>query len=514
MSDTYLIPQFIIDYLQKSRSTKSPQKIVGTLLKKYKTPEIEQWFRENEVTVRYLWKFFVFYGLNKFSFRECPECGKRLKLTTILRKPDAKYCSTKCMTNSEEIKNKVKASNIKKFGVEYPLQSKEMQEKHKRTCLEKYGVDSFSKTKEFKEKRKETFLERYGVEQTFQLKAFRDKSKQTCLKRYGVDTYVKTDEYKERVKHTNLEKYGVENVAQSKEIQKKIKQTNLKKYGVENPSQLKENREKAKQTCLEKYGVGYFSQTEEFKEKFKQTSLERYGVEHPFQTLEAQEKQKETCLEKYGVYNPFQSNEIKLKIKETNLEKYGVEHFSQSKEFKEQHRSEFWETFCNNLKEKDIVPMFSKEEYINDTGRKFKCLVCGEEFVSDGAIESENSECCTLSTYRIHCPHCFKAPTSKKEKEVLEFVKSNYNSEILENHKGLFPNKQMELDIYLPNLNLGIEFDGDYWHSLEDAKERDERKNKLCEEKGIKLIRIKESEWDNNRKAVEKQILEVIESLK
>ena len=428
MSDTYLIPQFIIDYLQKSKSTKNPQKLAITYLRKHKTPEIEKWFKENEVTAGYIWKYFVFYGLNKFSFRECLICGNRIKLSTIMAKPDVKYCSTKCANSSEE-----KKKNIKQ------------------TCLEKYGVEHPS-----------------------QLKENREKAKQTCLV-----------------------KYGVENPSQCETFQEKIKQTSLKRYGVERPQRSEIIKEKAKQTCLVKYGVENPFQVKEIQEKIKQTSLERYGFEQPLQAEEIKEKAKQTFIEKYGVENPAQANEVKEKFKKTRK----VNH---------------WKIFSSLLKEKDIVPLFSKEEYINNTGRKFRCLVCGEEFVSEGTCnylkehKNKDGTYSILKSYYIFCPFCHKSPTSKKEKEVLEFVKTIYKGEISENHKGLFPNKNMELDIYLPSLNLGIEFDGDYWHSKEGAQERDERKNQLCEEKGIHLIRIKEEDWDTDKEKVKEEIKKYI----
>ena len=361
MSEKYLIPQFIIDYLQKSRSTNSkgekiPQRLASALLSKNKTPEIEKWFKENEVTAGYLWKYFVFYGLDRFSFRECPVCGKRVKLNTIVQKPDARYCSKKCANSSEETK-----------------------EKYKQTCKEKFGV---------------------------------------------------------------------ENSLQAKEIQEKVKQT-----------------------CLEKY-----------------------GVEHPLQSKEVQEKIKQTCKEKFGVESPLESKEIQEKRKQTR-------------------RSNYWETFCSLLTEKDIIPRFSKEEYINDTGRKFKCLICGEEFESEGTYtykkehKNKDGSHTTLIPYDIFCPNCSRK-FSKKEKEVLDFVLSIYKGEILENDRTQLNGK--ELDIYLPNLNLAIEFDGDYWHSKDGAKEKDELKDSLCEQKGIKLLRIKESDWDNNRSKIENQIKEFL----
>lgn len=48
-----------------------------------------------------------------------------------------------------------------------------------------------------------------------------------------------------------------------------------------------------------------------------------------------------------------------------------------------------------------------------------------------------------------------------------------------------------EIDIFIPSLNLGIEYDGEYAHRKE-RKDIEERKNKILKERGINLIRIKE----------------------
>ena len=49
----------------------------------------------------------------------------------------------------------------------------------------------------------------------------------------------------------------------------------------------------------------------------------------------------------------------------------------------------------------------------------------------------------------------------------------------------------MELDIYIPSLQVAIEYDGQAWHN-DTAK--DTRKGFLCREHGIRLIRIREPE--------------------
>ena len=48
----------------------------------------------------------------------------------------------------------------------------------------------------------------------------------------------------------------------------------------------------------------------------------------------------------------------------------------------------------------------------------------------------------------------------------------------------------VELDIYVPSLNTAIEYDGAYWHK--DKLEKDNAKDAVCKENGIRLIRIRE----------------------
>ena len=45
-------------------------------------------------------------------------------------------------------------------------------------------------------------------------------------------------------------------------------------------------------------------------------------------------------------------------------------------------------------------------------------------------------------------------------------------------------------------------------------KKRDYLKNKICKEKGIKLIRVKEKDWKNNKEKVKKNLMEEINGFK
>ena len=79
--------------------------------------------------------------------------------------------------------------------------------------------------------------------------------------------------------------------------------------------------------------------------------------------------------------------------------------------------------------------------------------------------------------------------TSKGEKEIVEFIKSIYSGEIITNDRKILNGK--EIDIYIPDLNLAFEYDGIFWHNNINNSYKFEE----CKAKGIRLIRITESEW-------------------
>ena len=98
------------------------------------------------------------------------------------------------------------------------------------------------------------------------------------------------------------------------------------------------------------------------------------------------------------------------------------------------------------------------------------------------------------TVYAKYCrKHANHHHTSKKQKDLYEYIKSFYNNKIEENYKI----KNGELDIYMPDLNLAIEFNGLYWHSdYYKEKKYHYNKWKICKDNDIKLITIWEDDWD------------------
>ena len=163
-----------------------------------------------------------------------------------------KVISEKKLNLSQEEKQAVlekrKKTNLEKYGVEYITQSEQVKEKSKRTCLEKYGVTSFSKTEKFVNKMKQTSLEKFGAESYSQTDEYKQRYKQTCLEKYGVDNPAKTEEFKEQQKDW----FNKLTKEQKEEIKKKKENTNIIKYGFSNPNLNEEIKQKIKNTRIKK----------------------------------------------------------------------------------------------------------------------------------------------------------------------------------------------------------------------------------------------------------------------
>ena len=171
----------------------------------------------------------------------CIICGKPVKYTSGHY---AKFCSKECQYSdlgkkiTKEIKIK---SNLEKYGVEHTSQLKEVTDKrtksradhvneiqqHVRESLyKKYGAYDVMHIPHILQKIKNTNLKKFGVE--FPLQQLKkenseiyQKISQTCINKFGVDSPLKNKEVREKIKQTNIQKYGVDNPLKNKEIWKK-----------------------------------------------------------------------------------------------------------------------------------------------------------------------------------------------------------------------------------------------------------------------------------------------------
>ena len=91
------------------------------------------------------------------------------------------------------------------------------------------------------------------------------------------------------------------------------------------------------------------------------------------------------------------------------------------------------------------------------------------------------------------CRACFGS-FSRSEKEIFKFI-SNLGLEVIENSKNII--KPYELDIYIPEHRLAIEYNGLFWHREGSGRAKDHIRHKLdlCVQENIRLITIFEDEF-------------------
>jgi len=109
------------------------------------------------------------------------------------------------------------------------------------------------------------------------------------------------------------------------------------------------------------------------------------------------------------------------------------------------------------------------------------------------------------------CPICWANSTSSKaEIEIQELVKTLTKTTVLCNDRTKIVNTNtghyLELDIYLPDLNKAIEYNGIFWHSSDEVKIRDKMKVDQCKNLGIDLLVINEHDYVGNEEKVKEEI--------
>lgn len=371
----------------------------------------------------------------------------------------------------------------------------------KRYCCNKCSQSSPERL----EKVRQTSIARYGCANAMQSKSIQDKQRQTNQERYGVDNVFQLEEKKEKIRQTNLARYGSELYVQSKDWKEKTVSHNLKKFGAEFPSQNPDVMEKVKQTNLEKYGGVAPACSQEVVDKMRRTNIERYGNECSLNNADVAEKREETWNEKYGGH-PLSNPTVIRQRKDTNIEKYGAELYTSSPAYFAQQYDKLAKRF-----EGKVELLFSASEYHGiNCGEKYKwrCCKCESEFETHIHITDFDKDERLLP----RCPNCYplQAGVSSGEMDLLECVKSIYDGEIIDKDRSVI--HPLELDIYLPEKKVAIEFDGLYWHSEEQGKGEDYHvaKTNKCNENGIRLIHVFEDEWRFQRPIVEDRLKSII----
>lgn len=155
----------------------------------------------------------------------------------------------------------------------------------------------------------------------------------------------------------------------------------------------------------------------------------------------------------------------------------------------------------NNFKDNGYKLITKKSEFIN-ANKTLLTYIC--PLNHQGQIKWRN-----WYHGKNGCSICFKS-TSRGENEVKEYI-SNLNITFIGNdRKTIFnekTNRYLELDIFFPDINKAIEYNGSYWHK---NNKNDILKQILCKKYKIQLMTITDSEWKNNTESCKNKILNFI----
>ena len=218
------------------------------------------------------------------------------------------------------------------------------------------------------------------------------------------------------------------------------------------------------------------------------------------------------------------------KLKKIHGNKYNYDNLNYTKANEEivincKKHGEFEQLYCNHLKGqgcpkcKTFKKLKTFEKFVEQSNVVHNNLY--EYFEYKGDNEKINIKCRKHGIFKQTptnhlqnhgCPRCISI-ISKPEIQVQDFLKY-LNLEIQTNKRGIIGRK--ELDIYIPSLKKAIEFNGTYWHYSKKhfVPGKHSIKSKLCREKGIRLLYVREDLWLKNKDKMKYVIQKFLEDEK
>lgn len=249
---------------------------------------------------------------------------------------------------------------------------------------------------------------------------------------------------------------------------KKIRETTIAKYGADRRTIV----EKAKQTNRRMYGVEYTTQSTQMQQKSRATKRERYGTD----TYNNPEQAVRTNLARYGVPYTTQAPIVKEKIRDAHLRRYEGR----------------WVT--NTHIATDAFAKLKDLEYL----RQQNASGVGLQQLADALGVTYRAVYLRFvaAGIPIQTPPATWA-SSKGQQAIATFLR-DLGVEVQESDRTHIAPK--ELDMWLPEYRVAVEYNGTYYHSYDRLETPEERrrhatKRDLCRTQGIRLIQFWDTEW-------------------
>lgn len=312
----------------------------------------------------------------------------------------------------------------------------------------------------------------------------------TNLKNWGVTNPMKSIEILDKVKKTIDEKWEGRSPMSHERVKQKWRSSVIKNLGVTSPQKNKIVRKKSIDTWI--------SNPNREQIITKRNNLLRSKTDQEKQDIEY--KRRDTIARKYGSYENFLFSRLE-KIKERSKEKWNIDHHLKSPEIIKKRIDSYKKG--KNEKIKSLLPhnlnLISSRQNENhtDTYIFLKCTNCSSVFEITRQLLyhkcEKNINPCLICNPDAH-------GSSRIEKELLVFIESIYQGKIISRYKL----DGKELDIFLPEINLGFELNGLWWHSeLFKQKNFHRDKSIFFDQRGVNIYHIWEDDWLFKREIVE-----------
>jgi predicted Zn-ribbon and HTH transcriptional regulator len=146
-----------------------------------------------------------------------------------------------------------------------------------------------------------------------------------------------------------------------------------------------------------------------------------------------------------------------------------------------------------------------------------KYTYCRDRYtsISEGVVVTckDHGEFTQRGSDHIHkgsgCPACGVLKDSKPQIEISKFIE-RFGYETVRNYK--FSDSKHEIDVFIPELKIAIEYNGIYFHTQQFRKSSGYHieKTKLAAKHGIRLVHLFSDEWENNQLACESYLMNLI----
>lgn len=267
------------------------------------------------------------------------------------------------------------------------------------------------------------------------------------------------------------------------EVKWNIKDNTYRKYCSSKCAHTDESvKLKTEKTCLERFGVKTNLITTTAKDNYSIKMIKRFGVDNPFKSAEVQQDIKDAIFDKYGVDNVSKLDSVKEKINVTHIERYGRIRECQS------HFTD--ESYSLKYNKQALVELYTPGTSIKDIAEKLNV--------------GHSQLCIQFKNLGIEMHQ------TVGQQQIYDFIKSIYSGEIILNDRKILDGK--EIDIYIPLLNVGFEYDGIFWHSQDSSGKTNYHADKdaLAVSKGIKLYHILDIEWKTMKELIESRISSIM----